>query len=103
MGWPVAHSRSPVIHNHWIAQYGLRGTYALLPVQPDKLTDAIRGLPALGFAGCNITIPHKQAALDHVEDRGGVRADGRRAGSRAVPRAGDGGYAGLSAPGRAGY
>lgn len=63
MGWPVAHSRSPVIHNHWIAQYGLRGTYALLPVQPDKLSDAIRGLPALGFAGCNITIPHKVNAM----------------------------------------
>ena len=63
MGWPVAHSRSPVIHNHWSAQYGLRGTYALLPVQPDKLTDAIRGLPALGFAGCNITIPHKVNAM----------------------------------------
>ena len=63
MGWPVAHSRSPVIHNHWIAQYGLRGAYALLPVQPDKLTDAIRGLPALGFAGCNITIPHKVNAM----------------------------------------
>jgi shikimate dehydrogenase len=63
MGWPVAHSRSPVIHNHWIAQYGLRGAYALLPVQPDKLTDAIRGLPALGFAGCNITIPHKVHAM----------------------------------------
>ncbi len=63
MGWPVAHSRSPVIHNHWIAQYGLRGTYALLPVQPEKLSDAIRGLPALGFAGCNITIPHKVNAM----------------------------------------
>ena len=63
MGWPVAHSRSPVIHNHWIAHHGLRGAYALLPVQPDKLTDAIRGLPALGFAGCNITIPHKVNAM----------------------------------------
>ena len=37
MGWPVAHSRSPAIHNHWIKQYGLNGAYVLLPVQPEKL------------------------------------------------------------------
>jgi shikimate dehydrogenase len=63
MGWPVAHSRSPTIHNHWIRQYGLQGAYGLFPVQPDKLEDAIRGLPALGLAGCNITIPHKVNAM----------------------------------------
>jgi shikimate dehydrogenase len=63
MGWPVAHSRSPVIHNHWIRQYGLQGAYGLFPVQPDKLEDAIRGLPALGLAGCNVTIPHKVNAM----------------------------------------
>ena len=63
MGWPVAHSRSPVIHNHWIRQYGLQGAYGLFPVQPNKLEDAIRGLPALGLAGCNITIPHKVNAM----------------------------------------
>jgi shikimate dehydrogenase len=63
MGWPVAHSRSPIIHNHWIRQYGLQGAYGLFPVQPDKLEDAIRGLPALGLAGCNITIPHKVNAM----------------------------------------
>jgi shikimate dehydrogenase len=63
MGWPVAHSRSPTIHNHWIRQYGLQGAYGLFPVQPNKLEDAIRGLPALGLAGCNITIPHKVNAM----------------------------------------
>ncbi len=63
MGWPVAHSRSPTIHNHWIRQYGLQGAYGLFSVQPDKLEDAIRGLPALGLAGCNITIPHKVNAM----------------------------------------
>jgi shikimate dehydrogenase len=63
MGWPVAHSRSPVIHNHWIRQYGLQGAYGLFPVQPGKLEDAIRGLPALGLAGCNVTIPHKVDAM----------------------------------------
>ena len=71
MGWPVAHSRSPVIHNHWIAEHGLYGAYVLLPVQPEQLHTALRSLPVLGFAGCNLTIPHKVAALtlvDRVDD-----------------------------------
>jgi shikimate dehydrogenase len=67
MGWPVAHSRSPAIHQHWIAQHQLNGTYVLLPVAPERLGDAVRGLRALGFAGCNITIPHKVAAMAHVD------------------------------------
>nr|WP_315488835.1 shikimate dehydrogenase [uncultured Rhodoferax sp.] len=70
MGWPVAHSRSPVIHNHWIEEHGLRGAYVLLPVQPQNIETALRALPLLGFAGCNLTIPHKVAALavvDHVD------------------------------------
>ncbi len=67
MGWPVAHSRSPLIHSHWIAQYGLRGAYVPLPVQPDTLEGALRALPVLGFAGCNLTIPHKIAAVDIVD------------------------------------
>jgi shikimate dehydrogenase len=67
MGWPVAHSRSPVIHNHWIAHYGLRGAYVLLPVQPQNLEQALRALPALGFSGCNLTIPHKVEALKLVD------------------------------------
>ena len=68
MGWPVAHSRSPLIHSHWIAQYGLRGTYVPLPVRPDTLETALRALPLLGFAGCNLTIPHKIAAVDIVDE-----------------------------------
>jgi shikimate dehydrogenase len=70
MGWPVAHSRSPTLHNHWIQHYGLNGSYVLLPVAPGRLQDALRGLSALGFAGCNITIPHKVDAVslvDHVD------------------------------------
>lgn len=73
MGWPVAHSRSPVIHSHWIAEHGLRGAYVLLPVQPEKLEQALRALPTLGIAGCNLTIPHKVAAMgivDHVDALG---------------------------------
>ncbi len=67
MGWPVAHSRSPVIHNHWIQQYKRQGAYGLLPVTPQNLETAIKGLRALGFAGCNITIPHKVEAMKLVD------------------------------------
>ena len=67
MGWPVSHSRSPVIHNHWIRHYGLQGAYGLFPVQPEKLEDAIRSLPALGLAGCNVTIPHKVNAMQFMD------------------------------------
>lgn len=67
LGWPVAHSRSPVIHNHWIAEHGLSGAYVLLPVQPERIETALRALPVLGFAGCNLTIPHKVAALAVVD------------------------------------
>jgi len=67
MGWPVAHSRSPVIHNHWIRQYGLNGTYGLFPVETQNIDDAIRGLKALGLAGCNITIPHKVEAMKRMD------------------------------------
>jgi shikimate dehydrogenase len=67
MGWPIAHSRSPKIHNHWFAQYGIEGAYVPLPVEPGKLEAALRALPALGFAGCNLTIPHKEKALDFLD------------------------------------
>jgi shikimate dehydrogenase len=66
MGLPVAHSRSPLIHNYWLQQHGLRGAYVLLPVQPDHLAAALGGLGALGFAGCNVTQPHKVAAMSLV-------------------------------------
>jgi shikimate dehydrogenase len=67
MGWPVSHSRSPALHNYWIGHYGLTGAYVLLPVQPELLPEAVRGLRALGFAGCNLTIPHKVAAMPLVD------------------------------------
>jgi shikimate dehydrogenase len=70
MGWPIGHSRSPKIHNYWMTQHGLEGTYVPLGIAPDRLEKALRALPALGFAGCNLTIPHKETALrflDRVE------------------------------------
>ena len=71
LGWPVAHSRSPVIHNHWLAQHGIPGRYVLFPVPPEKLESAVGGIAALGLRGCNVTTPHKQAIfplLDRVDD-----------------------------------
>ena len=67
MGWPVAHARSPMLHGHWIAHHGLNGAYVLLPVDPADLPEAMKGLAALGFAGCNVTIPHKVAAMALVD------------------------------------
>ncbi|MEJ1976820.1 MAG: shikimate dehydrogenase [Acetobacteraceae bacterium] len=61
IGWPVAHSRSPLLHNHWLAQHGIDGAYVPLPVQPADLATAVAGLRAAGFAGANVTIPHKEA------------------------------------------
>ncbi len=67
MGWPVSHSRSPALHNFWLDEHGIDGAYVPLAVQPDQLERALRALPALGFRGCNITLPHKEAALSLVD------------------------------------
>jgi len=67
MGDPVMHSRSPKLHNYWLAKYDLSGTYVPLAITVERLRAALRALPALGFAGCNLTIPHKEAALDIVD------------------------------------
>ncbi len=67
LGWPVAHSRSPKIHSYWISKYGLLGAYVQLPVAPGQLGLALPGLAALGFRGCNITLPHKVDALHLVD------------------------------------
>lgn len=68
IGWPVAHSRSPLLHGYWLRQHGIEGAYIPMPVQPGRVEVALRGLAALGFAGCNVTVPHKEAAL-RVADR----------------------------------
>ncbi|MEN9419076.1 MAG: hypothetical protein RI988_2696 [Pseudomonadota bacterium] len=67
IGWPVAHSRSPLIHSHWMAERSLVGAYVPLAVAPGRLESALRGLGALGFAGCNVTIPHKVEAMRLVD------------------------------------
>jgi shikimate dehydrogenase len=68
MGWPVMHSRSPMLHNYWFSQHELVGTYVPLAIPPKGLAAALRALHPLGFAGCNLTIPHKQQAMKIVDE-----------------------------------
>ena len=71
IGWPVSHSRSPRLHGYWLAEHGIDGAYVPLPVAPENIAVAVRGLAAAGLAGVNVTIPHKQAVLalcDRVDD-----------------------------------
>ncbi|MSP83640.1 MAG: shikimate dehydrogenase [Alphaproteobacteria bacterium] len=67
MGWPVAHSRSPRLHRYWLDHYGIDGAYVPLAVPPERFGEALRALPALGFAGVNVTVPHKEAAVAAVD------------------------------------
>lgn len=63
IGWPVAQSRSPVIQNFWLNEHRIPGRYLPLPVVPEDLAGLLKGLPLLGFRGCNVTMPHKQAVM----------------------------------------
>lgn len=63
LGWPIGHSRSPAMHNAAFAAAHIEGVYLPLAVPPPRLAPAVAGLVALGFRGCNVTIPHKQAVL----------------------------------------
>lgn len=77
IGWPVSHSRSPLLHNHWLAQHGIDGAYVPLPVRPEHLAVAVAGLAAAGFRGVNVTVPHKVAvAALCTELRPAARAAG---------------------------
>src|SRR5690606_2410915 len=69
IGWPIGHSRSPVIHNYWLAAYGIEGEYTAVPVPPEELKNFLQNLPAAGYVGCNVTIPHKQAAFGYLTVR----------------------------------
>jgi shikimate dehydrogenase len=60
IGWPISHSRSPLIHGYWLKQYGIDGSYTRQPVEPSALGAFLGALPTAGYAGCNVTIPHKE-------------------------------------------
>jgi shikimate dehydrogenase len=64
IGSPVAHSRSPALHRHWLRQAGLQGYYVPLDVAQCDLRQVVVSLPRMGFVGCNVTIPHKETVLD---------------------------------------
>jgi shikimate dehydrogenase len=77
-GWPVSHSRSPRLHGFWLERYGIDGAYVPLPIDPARFPAAIHGLMAAGFAGVNVTIPHKRAAFAVCDT---VDESARRAGA----------------------
>jgi shikimate dehydrogenase len=66
-GWPVDHSRSPRLHGYWLQQFKIDGAYIPFATHPSRLEQGIRALPALGFRGGNITLPHKERALGMVD------------------------------------
>jgi len=65
-GWPVHHSKSPVLHGFWLRQYAINGSYEALAVEPEHFSTFLSDLAKNGFAGGNVTIPHKEIALEHV-------------------------------------
>jgi shikimate dehydrogenase len=66
IGWPVSHSRSPLIHGYWLERYGIDGSYERVAVAPEEVANFLRRLGDNGYAGCNVTLPHKQAAFRAV-------------------------------------
>lgn len=67
IGWPVAHSLSPRLHGYWLNEHGVDGAYVPLAVEPGDLRQVLEALPRMGFRGVNLTLPHKEAALDVVD------------------------------------
>ncbi len=68
LGWPVGHSRSPRLHGLWLERLGVDGAYVPLAVRPEDLALVVAALPKMGFAGANLTVPHKEAALALVDE-----------------------------------
>jgi Shikimate dehydrogenase substrate binding domain len=71
MGYPVKHSRSPMLHGYWIKRYGIDGAYRAEEIRPEDFKDFITNLAARGYVGGNVTMPHKDAAfaLSTPDDR----------------------------------
>ena len=76
IGWPIKHSRSPLIHGHWIKQYNLNAAYRREAIAPEAFADFVTHLSERGYVGANITIPHKEAALAMSEPDDRARAVG---------------------------
>lgn len=69
VGWPIKHSRSPLIHNYWLERHGISERYDKIAIEPDRFPDFVRGLGQSGLRGCNVTIPHKQVAFAMADVR----------------------------------
>jgi len=67
IGWPISHSLSPTIHNHWMKQHGIDGTYEKVAVGPDAIATALAQFKAEGYAGFNVTVPHKEAIMPYLD------------------------------------
>jgi shikimate dehydrogenase len=68
IGWPVEHSRSPVIHRYWLKEFGIEGDYVRQPVPPEEISAFLAGFAGSGYVGGNVTVPHKEAAFAAVAD-----------------------------------
>lgn len=68
IGWPIEHSRSPLIHGYWLREYGIDGTYTKEAVRPEEVAAFLRSLSSRGFVGCNVTVPHKEMAYAIAEE-----------------------------------
>jgi shikimate dehydrogenase len=69
IGWPIEHSRSPAIHGYWLDRYKIDGSYTKRAVPPEEIETFLGALAAEGLAGCNVTIPHKEAAFRKADER----------------------------------
>jgi shikimate dehydrogenase len=96
IGWPVGHSRSPRLHGYWLEKYRIDGAYIPLPISPEHFRESVRGLMHAGFAGANVTIPHKLAAFEVCDT---VDETARRAGAVNTLTFGDGKITGTNTDG----
>lgn len=69
IGWPIEHSRSPLIHGYWLKKYGIEGTYTKQAVRPEEVATFLRSLQEQGLSGCNVTVPHKETAYAIADER----------------------------------
>lgn len=68
IGWPINHSKSPLIHRYWLKKHDISGDYLPLSIEPDNFVEELKTLPTKGFAGANVTIPHKEIALANATE-----------------------------------
>src|SRR5262245_39166978 len=76
MGWPAAHSRSPIIHKYWLKSFGIDGDYRIEAVKPEDLSSFVASLVERGYVGANVTLPHKEHVLRLADPDARARAVG---------------------------